>query len=182
MVIDELSNQFWSRTNATNYSANGYPTRIATITKPSGDGVVAMGDGGSYAPKHLLLLPYGVGSATNTFGIRILCWAPTALGIGLPLWIPEELATYAITVGSGTGVAGADLTTTSLFATTITCTGGPTFVTAGAAPICPDWFQISPGSNANGLICIESLGFPLLEVIFTTGASITSCNSLYRKK
>lgn len=182
MVIDELSNDSWARTHATNYSTNGYPARVPTITKPSGDGVVPMGDAGNYSPKHLKLIPYGVGSSTNTFAMKVLGWRPTRLNIGLPLWIPVELCTYAVTVGTGTGVAGADLTTTSLFATTITSTGGPTFITTGAPPICPDWCQISPGTNAIGMICQESFGFPLLEIIFTTGGSITSANSLYAKK
>ncbi len=181
MVIDDLSNQFWSQTNLTNYSTNGYPTRIPTTTKPSGDGVIAFGDGGNYSPKHLVLIPYGVGSS-STFSLKVLGWRATNLGLGVPLWVPVAFATYAITVGTGAGIAGADLGTTSLFATTITSTGGPTFITSGAAPICPDWFQISPTGNIIGMICQESFGFPVLEVIFTTGGSATSCNALYCKR
>ena len=181
MLVDKLSNQVWAQTHATNYSTNGYPTRIPTVTQPSGDGVIAFGHTGEYSPANLILVPYGAGSATNTFSLQVLGWRATKLGIGAPLCIPVSLGTYAITLGSGTGVAGADLTTAALFATTITMTGGPTFETSGAAPVVLDWCQISPGSNAIGMISCASFGFRFLEVIYTTGGSATSCNALYCK-
>jgi hypothetical protein len=185
MVIDTLSNETYALTNSVNYSTNGYPSRIPTTTAPSGDGVIPMGHMGGYSPNHLILVPFGVGSSTNTFTMQILGWRATKLPPGqpasLPLWIPVNLGEYTITLGTATGVAGADLTTTSLFNTTITFTGGPTFVTAGAAPVSLDWLQISPGSNKIGMISVRSFGFRFMETIYSTGGSATSCNSLYCK-
>lgn len=183
MYPDVLSNENWALTNpVANYSTNGYPTKINTLTMPSGDGVIPFGHLGEACPPNLVLVPFGVGSSSNTFSLKVLGWRATKLGIGQPLWVPVALSTFAITVGTGTGIAGADLDTTALFATTITCSYGPTFVTVGDNPhALGNWFELSPTSNVQGAIVVPSLGFRFLEVIFTTGGSITSCNALYCK-
>lgn len=195
MLIDERSAQLWQLTNpGGNYDNNGYPTRIPKTALPNvvaadthlqaaGDGVLMCGWGGAVAPRSLLLVPFGAGSSGNTFALKVLGWRPTTGSFGgtqkPALWVPVVLCTCAVTVGTGTGIAGADLTTTALFATTITMTGGPTFITSGAAPVTPDWFEISPTGNDIGMIAVRTFGFPFLEVIFTTGGSATNCNSLY---
>lgn len=192
MIIDVLTGDLALTNPGGNYTANGYPTRIPKIARPdqvtaqvtsAGDGVVTCGLLGSITAQRLLLIPIGVGSATNTFGMKILGWSMTNLGIPnvQPLWIPEELVTYAVVLGSAAGVTGAELTSATLFATTITSTGGPTFITSGAPPVSLDWFQISPGSNAIGIIMQPTFGHRFIEVVFTTGGSATSCNCLYRK-
>lgn len=181
MQIEQLSVQSWQRTNATNYSTSGYPTRIPTLVTPAGDGVIPFGHDGGLTSLNLLLLLYGVGSSTNTFSFKILGWAPTKFNVGVPLWVPTVMMIGQATLGTGAGIAGADVDATGLFATTITCSVGPTFVTTGAAPIIPDWFQVSPGSNDIGMVVCRSFGFRFLEVIFTTGGSATSCNALWRK-
>ena len=183
MTIYDLSNECWAQTNpVASVTATTFPSKIPTTTQPSGDGVIVFGHGGGEdCPGHLMLIPYGAGSATNTMNVQVIGWRATRLNIGVKLWIPVVLCTYAVTLGTGTGVAGADLTTTALFATTITSTGGPTFITSGAAPVSIDWLQISPGSNGIGMISQRSFGFRLLEVIFNTNSSATSCNALYCK-
>lgn len=186
-----LSEEVWSLTNkGGNANNNGYPSRIPTTTRPdlvaagtgvqaAGDGVIPFGHQGMECAGWLHLIPFGAGIATNTFSMKVLGWRATKLAIGIPLWIPVELCTIAVTLGTAAGVTGADLTAASLFATTITMTGGPTFITTGAAPICPDWFQISPGSNSIGMVSVSSLGFRFLETIYTTGGVATSCNALW---
>jgi len=183
MVFDELSNPTWARVAPVNANNNGFPARINTVTQPSGTGVVEFGGTlGGFCPRNLVLLPYGTGVATNTFLMNILGWRATALAVGQPLWTPIQLGAFTVTLGTGTGVAGADLDTTALFATTITTTYGPTFVTAGQVPFVPaHWFELSPGTNVQGAIVVPSLGFRFLEVIFSTGASATGCNALYCK-
>lgn len=198
IIISRLSNQVWKLTNpGGNFSNNGYPTRAPQTTNPTqtalstglqaiGDGVIPFGEqigsiGGQFCPTNLMLIPIGTGSST-TFGMKILGWRPTAINASLgplPLWVPVTLATYAVTLGTAAGIANSELGTTTLFATTITSTGGPTFITSGAEPVIPDWCQISPGSNAIGCIIQASLGFRYLEVIYTTGGSATDCNALW---
>lgn len=181
MVIDQLCKEWWVKALATNYATNGYPTKVPTTTLPSGNGVIDMA-GGDYVPGHLLIIPYGTGSATNTGSMKVLGWRDTNMNPGNPqrrLWIPVELCTVAITLGTGAGVANADLDTTALFATTLTMTGGPTFITSGAAPVSLDWFEISPGSNGIGMISVPTFGFKKMELIFTTAGSATDLNALY---
>lgn len=178
----------WQRTHATNYPTSGYPTRLNTFTHPSGDGIIPMGgsvlagSGGMECPTGILLQPYAIGSATNTFSLKVLGWTPTKLNVGQPLWTNFVIGEFAITLGTGAGIAGGDVLNTELFATTITATYGPLFVTTGQAAYSKySWGFLAPGSNAQGVIFVPSFGCRLLEVIYTTGGSATSCNSLYRK-
>ncbi len=181
MVIDQLCKEWWQPVLTANYSTNGYPTKIPTTTMPSGSGVISM-SGGNYVPGHLLLIPYGTDASTHTGSLKVLGWRDTNINPGNPqmrLWIPVELCTVAFTLGTAVGVANGDLGTTQAFATTITMTGGPTFITSGAAPVSLDWWEISPGSNAIGLVSVPTFGFKKMEVIFTTGGVVTDCNALY---
>lgn len=191
--VYELSNQTWALTNpGGNFSNNGYPTRIPSVTSPAqvavstglqaiGDGVIAFGHLGADCPRGLLLIPIGTGSDDNTFSITILGWRATRLGVGLPLWVPTVLGVYQATLGTAVGVVNSDLGTTTRFADTVTMSVGPTFVTSGAAPVTEDWFMSSPSNNAIGAIFQRTYGFRYLEVIFTTGGSATDCNALYCK-
>ncbi len=181
MVIDQLSKEWWLPVLTANYATGSYPSKIPTVTRPSGSGVIDM-TGGDYVPGHLLLIPYGTDAGTHTAGMKVLGWRDTNQNPGNPqmrLWVPVVLCTVAITLGSAAGVANADLGTTQKFATTMTMTGGPTFITSGAAPVCLDWFEISPGSNAIGLVSVPTFGFKMMEVIFTTGSDVTDINALY---
>lgn len=199
MILDVYSIAGEQLTNpGGNFSHNGYSSRPPSITPPNkvvdanlaalGDGVIFCGaapdllsDGGMETTPYVYLTPIGVGSSTNTFAMTVLGWEVTKLGVGTPLWIPITLAAYAVTLGTATGVANSDLGTTTLFATSITFTGGPVGVSSGMNPTSLDWFVISPGSNAIATIKQATLGYRFLEVLFTTGGSATSCNCLWRK-
>lgn len=176
--------QQYQKACGTNYSANGYPTRIATKTMPSGDGVIPCGQGGYETVSHITILPFGTGSDNNTFGMKVLGWKqtniPTTPGV-LSLWIPHELITFALTLSAAVGVSGTQIGSTQRFADTITSTGGPTFITSGALPIIDDWFQCSPAGDIPGVIKQPTFGFQLLELIFTTGGVATDCNALWSK-
>ncbi len=181
MVIDQLSKEWWTPALTANSSATSYPSKIPTLTPPSGSGVINMA-GGDYVPGHLLIIPYGTGSATNTGTMKVLAWRDTNMNPGNPqmrLWIPVPLCTIGFTLGTGGGATNADLDTTTLFATTITMTGGPTFITSGAPPVSLDWLEVSPGSNGIGCISVPTFGFKRMELIFTNNSSATDVNALY---
>jgi hypothetical protein len=197
-----LSGMDWKATNpGGNYSTNGYPTRGSTFTSPAlvtsgvvaqGDGVIAVGESpgapgetppGIIAAKHLVLVPYGIGSQSNTFGMQVLGWRKTKLGGGTELWIPVALATYSVTLGTNVeGLANGSLNATTLFATAIAMTGGPLGVTSAFVPTSEDFFTIAPTSTIGAAwIKIPTFGFRFVEVVFTTGGSATSCNCLWEK-
>lgn len=201
MLIEQLTEGLKLTNPGGNFTNNGYPTRIPTITRPDGiavstglqsvgDGVVGIGHGGGVCPQWLGVIPIGAGSSSNTFTIRILHWKETKQGLQgvLPLWVPVTYAEWTVTLGTATGAAGSDIPVTQLFATTITMTGGPTLITNAAAPtaltaapIVPNWFNLGFGSNAIGMLVVPTFGAKFLEVIYSTGGSATSCNGLYTK-
>src|SRR5580692_10209801 len=182
-VLTDLSQEAYYSVG-TDVTSASFPTIAPTTVKPTGSGVISFGNSGSICPKWLELIPYGTGVATNTFTMQVIGWtsARSQGSILADLWVPVPLATYAVTLGTGAGVAGSALGSTYLFATTITSTGGPTFITSGAAPIVEGWFQISPGSNGIAFISQASLGHRFLQVIFETGSSTTACNAIYRRR
>jgi hypothetical protein len=171
------------RVRATSYASAGYPTRIATVTKPSGDGVILCGDTGYETVSHIKIVPFGAGADAGTFGMKVLGWMVTAEpGVGTKqLWTPVELVTFAVALTTKVGVDGTPVTSTDRFCDTITSTGGRTFITSGAAPIVDRWFQISPTGDAIGMIMQPTLGFQLLELIFDNQSSATNCNALWSK-
>lgn len=187
VMLHDLSSLAYKRVRATNYSTNGYPSRVPTVTAPSGDGVVLLNDPktpGQVTPRSMILIPYGTDASTHTFTIKMLGWRPTLLNLGPQLWMPVQIAEFTATLGTAAGVANADLGTTQQFATTIVLTtNGPTWQNAAAPntipPVVPDLFIVSPGSNNIGAIFLRNLGFPIVEIIFSTGGVVTDCNSLY---
>jgi hypothetical protein len=166
----------------------------------SGDGVIAMGSDGGIAPICLQLLGIGVGS-TTTFKTNVYGWCDTpgnfinegggtapagSYGINQKLWIPLLLATYTWTLGTAAGIAGSDIGTTELFATTVVTTFGPVYGTGPAQSMQIAYGgggQIySPGSNAIAMVELLIEGFRFVEVTFNMNSSSTSANCLYRKK
>lgn len=185
MIIDELSQQSWAVLRPTNYSTNGFPAYVPTLTPPSGAGVVPFGHSGAMSARGLLIVPYGAGAATNTFLIKVVGWRATNLGVGFPLWIPIQIGAWTATLGTQPGIVNSDVPATQLFADTILCTYGPTLNNAAAPntipPIIPDYASFSPTGNLTGMILVRSFGFRFLEVGFSTGGVATSANGLYSK-
>jgi hypothetical protein len=202
-MLIQLRSDKWSLTNpGGNYTNNGYPTRIPTTTRPDlaatstglqavGDGVIPVGHNGQMGASGMALIPFGAGSATNTFSFQVLGWTQTTTQYGkavngltvlqnanLELWIPVLLGTFAVTLGTGTGIAGSDIGTSQLFATSITTSYGPVYGTGAVQSSAGSIY--SPGSNSIGMVTIAIMSFKFVEVIYTTGGSATSGNALYR--
>jgi hypothetical protein len=207
MHLDERSDQFWAITNpGANVTVSSFSSRIPTSVSPekvtvgvntAGDGVIGCGQttglqssGGSYSPRWIMLIPFGVGAADTTMNLRVLGWTPTiGLGGGSPqqLWIPTNLGTYQATMGGSTGVAGADIGSGSNFADGITLTdSGPSFINSAAPntipPIIEGWFIQTVVDDGIAMLSVPTFGFRFIEVIFNTNSSVTSCNALYRKR
>jgi len=137
-----------------------------------------------------MLIPYGVGATDTTMNLRVLGWAST-IGIGggsaQRLWIPTNLGTYQATMGASTGVAGTDIGSGSNFADAITLTdSGPSFINSAAPntipPIIEGWFVQTVVDDGIAMLCVPTFGFRFLEVLYNTNGSMTSMNSLYRKR
>lgn len=185
-----LSPGGYKKVRATNYSTNGYPTRVPTTTPPAPSGTGAMPDGmipcgweGATSHPHVLVIPFGVDASTHTFGLTVLGWRPTAVNpdkTDMALWIPVPLCTVTCTTSTTLpGIVNSDVDNTQSFCTTLAMTGAGVGVSSGMAVTSPDWFTITGTAVGVGMLKVPTLGFVFLEVIFTTGGVDTSCNALW---
>lgn len=176
------------RVRQVNYTTNGYPTRIPTLTKPTiadtGSATAQVAyeatgpDGGGRIANGIKLLPFGVGANNVTFSLRVIGWEFTIDSIGssltVPVWVPVPLIEVACTVSSTpVGVASGYLTATDAFADTIAITGA----TGNQGVNCD---VNSPANDTIASVYVDLKGCLMWEVIFTTGGSATSCNALYK--
>lgn len=153
--------------NATSATFTG---KTPTTTKPSGTGVwdmLAEATGlhlSRSLSKFINLIPYGVGSDTNTFSMRIWGWSKT--NDTTPVWIPQLLTEVSCAISTGTSFA--NLTASNYCVDTITTVAGDT-----NAQI------ITPANDIPGSLLLHMRGCELIEFDFDmTGA--TSANCLWR--
>jgi hypothetical protein len=194
MTLEEYSAEMMVSVLATDYATTTYPTIIPTTTSPGGGaGVISFGDGGSVACRNLLLVPYGTGSPTNTFLMKIYGWRKfrnTAKNPSVALWIPTQIFEFEATLGNSTGVAGSDLAATYNFADAVALPGtsstGVTINPATDIAISPNWFGTTMELNTDVAWCmVPSFGFRYLQVVFATAATggtpVTNCNAMWCK-
>lgn len=149
---------------ATNDTSNSFTAKVATVTRPSGDGVVTIEQVGRYTRNNVILVPYGIGSDNNTMSMRVINWKEIS-----GLWIPLIVCEVACTLSTSVGVAANAVLNTERFADTIALTYG----NAGI-----DCQVFSPANNTPGHVTVDAKGATILEVIFSRGGSATSCNAL----
>lgn len=160
----------WFKARATNSTDGSFPSRVPTVTAPtSNDGTITIQ---SY-PVWLAIVPYGTGSATNTFNVRVIGWrqyGSTGSTAGV-LWVPTPLLEFAVTLGTTTGVAATEVLNTELFATTL---GDPT---TGIGNLGVNCQQITPGDNSISHYMFDTHGSSVIEVLFDM-VTATSGNAL----
>lgn len=177
MTIDTPSTPCYPVCTA-NVTASSITEPVPTTTEPSGSGVIAWGRGGEVAATALKLIPYGVGSDTNTFNMNVYGWEhyPELQQVGLGLWVPVMLATFTgCELDSGMpGLAGAVLGSTQYFCSDITLALGNSGISVEV---------VSPGHANNKIahVVIDAKGARYVEVRFGTGGSATSANALWRR-
>lgn len=184
MLLETLSTPF-AKVRPTNQTSASFISKIPTLVTPPAAAVTAATDqtiietgkgGGAFIQNMGLFVPYGIGSDTNTFSMRIIGWDriwTTSATQRIELWVPVLLAEFLCTLSSGLpGIATAPVLNTEYFCNTITTTYGNDNVSSE---------RNNPA--AAGLLChavVDLKGFHKIEVTFSTGSSATSCNALYR--
>jgi hypothetical protein len=169
VLIETLSGPF-RKAKATNATDTSFPSRIPTLTEPSGDGVHNLAqDGQGLAQNRAVIVPYALGDDDDVFALRIIGWR--AVGTGpTRLWIPVILGELTCTVSTAIGIAGAEVLNTERFADTLA------IVTGGNG----DWIDVnSPTGNIIAFATVNLHGFQKVEFTFdaTTGDP-TSMNAL----
>ncbi len=181
MQIETISMPY-RKARSVSQTSNGYVAKIPTVTEPAGDAatatgasVIDLGVGGVIAQNFLLIVPYGTGSDTNTFSLRVIGWRvlPGVQGTTKDLWVPVNLLELACTLTTAVGIAGSPIGTGERFCDTITVTKGSTL--SGEAP---SENILSPANDTIGCALVDLKGFQKVELSFTTGSSATDCNAL----
>lgn len=170
MLIDVRAADLFITNPTANVTAVSITLPVPQLTAPAGDGVFDIGrpEGGIAAPG-VKLIPYGAGSATNTFTMSVYGWQHTLGGASKQLWVPTILASFTCTLCTAPGVAGADANASQLFCGTIA-------LAIGNANISNE--VLSPATNDIGHVIVSTKGVRLMQVLFGTGSSATSCNAL----
>lgn len=176
----------WQRARQVNATDSSFPTRLITATEPAnslGTNAAQATSGSVFdlanpsksdvSQNGLILKPYGSGSNTNTFSLRVIGWSYLIEGDpNTAIWDPTILVELQATISSTPiGLAGKLVKATDLFATSIA-------VTTGNANVSME--QVSPGSGIAAHAVVDLKGFQKVEFVFTTGSSATDCNLLWR--
>lgn len=168
-------------TAAANATATSFQSRIPTTTEPTvgdsstsgtvGGGIIRVGGGEKFVPNNLLIVPFGTGSDTNTFKMRLLGWKATKGGLATRLWVPIPLVEYTCTVTTAVGIAAKYLVATDRFCDTLSLASGYN------ANVSTE--LITPTGDIIASLVVDVKGFDLLEFQFDRNSSATSCNALY---
>lgn len=172
MQIDERTGPFQIAYPTANSTAASVVEPVPSYTRPSGDGVIDFhSDLGGIAPTRMLVLPYGVGSAStmilNLYGWRALP-GKTAGNVGL--WIPFFLSSFTVTLCTVPGLDHADLAANQRMAGTIVVIKGGT--------VGLDYGINSPTGNSVASLWQSLLGASIVSVLTGLNSSSTSCNAL----
>jgi len=172
MQIDERTGPFKVAFPTANSTAASIVEPVPTYSRPSGDGVIDFNsEFGGIAPKRMLVLPFGVGSATtlimNVYGWRIL---PALTAPHVPIWIPYFLSSYTVTLCTVPGLDNADVGSTQRFAGTIVIIKGGT--------VGLDYGIHSPTGNSVASFWQNLDGASLFSIVTGLNSSSTSVNAL----
>lgn len=152
-----------SRVRATSSTDSTFPSKVPTVTAPSGDGVI--GDPiVQGAPDWVQVIPFGDGADNATFDLRVIGWKVSDLG----LWVPTILAQAACTLSAAVGVASTEVLATQRFVDTMTLTQVLTNVDSKLS---------SPTGDQVASFQVETRGCALIEITFDLG-SATGANAL----
>lgn len=163
-MVDTLI-QIYQRARTSNATDASFPSKVATLTEPTGAGVIKPHRMGSMGSGVVLVTPYGAGADNTTFDMRVISWRQTTL----LLWVPTIICQVSCTLSAAVGVAATDVLDTDRFADTIT-------LGIGNAGI--DCQVFSPANDTAGHVILDAKGASLVEITFDmTGA--TSGNALY---
>jgi len=173
MLLETLS-QPLKKALATNSTATSFASKVDTLTEPTGDGVHAAGILAGVSQNAVVVYPFAVASANDTFSMRVIGWHKVLLSTGVAQWVPVVLAELACTVGAATGVAGGAEVATELYADTITIVG--TTANAGV-----DIDVVSPANDTKASATIDLKGAQKFEFTFDNTRSGTSFNTLFRQ-
>lgn len=160
---------------------NGFPSRIPTVTKPTGTGVIDIGSTVNDGAQHAFVIPIGTGANNATFSLRLIAWqlVPGSNdGNVRDLWVPTILAELTATLSAAVGVDKTPAVSTVRFADTITIVKEP--VTVADVTNAGSVLIFSQANDLPAWAKVPLHGAQLLEWTITTGGSATAADALVR--
>ena len=148
-----------SKTNVTTQVVGVLATKYATATKPvTGTNNIIVG-----APlNYLKVSPWFVNAATSaTHSVRVIGWSFCK---DVELWMPHALARVACTLNTSA--------TATLNGTAAMCASSSLVNSEGDAKL-----MISAAGSTNGFFVVDTMGFELIELHFTTTVATAVCNA-----
>ncbi len=152
------------KARAVNCTSSSFPSRIPTLTEPSGDAGTATGASVidlclTEGPMQngCKLVAYGAGSDNDTFAMRVIGWQAIGKKPAAQLWIPVVLAELTCTLSAVIGVAGGLLITTDRLCDTLV-------IVTGNAGVSVD--VVSPTGDVVAHAMVDLKGFQKLEICF----------------
>lgn len=170
------------RLRTTNENASAFASKVPTITKPSGDGVLDLTKNGNIVPSKIMLWPILLSSDNDVSSMRILGWNSVLLDTFVTLWIPTIIGEFVCTACGCVGVAGAAVLNTERFCDTIVPVAGRLEdydIAAGTAEI-SDVAILSPTNDTPAHIYMPTRGFEMLEATSDQTTGTGTFNVLYR--
>lgn len=175
-----MTSQDFQKVRSVNCTDTAFPTKIPTLTEPTGDAGTAGGSsiidlrlGSGTTPSEIIIVPYGIGDDDDVFAMRIIGWKPIRRDFSNVEWIPTKLLEITCTMCTDVGVVGGAIINTERYCDTLVGVG-----TSFNDDITIRIF--SPADNTIARARVELEGFSKIEFTFdmTTGAP-TNGNCLY---
>jgi hypothetical protein len=180
----------WVRARVTNTTDNGFPSRVATPTEPSGLGDsaaqatasavfdIANGLPGMSEYNRMMVKPFAAGADNVTFSVRVIAWNLTlgrdgSLSPTLKCWTPQVMAEVACTASTDVGTGSRAVASTDRFADTLSITNTTANQGVGID-------LVTNAANLGAYFIVDLRGAQKVELTFTTGGSATNCNALVR--
>lgn len=159
-----------ARVLTTSSTATSFASKVATVTEPTGEGVISLIKGndkhGRDGYETIELMPFGGGADDETFDMRAVGWRKVN-SQPYALWVPTVICEASVVLCSATGVAGTAVLNTDFFADAITVNKG---------------IGIVPSLTANTMAAVLIVavdGFEKVEVTFDRTGTSDTANALY---
>lgn len=162
---------------ATNANTSSFPSKVATITEPTNDGVLNILDTGVTIPQWAHILPYGLGANNDAASMRVIGWRRVrGTTTDITLWVPEVLCEVACTFSAAVGIAGAPVLNTEAFADTITIVSEPTITADVTRQGTVEVY--SPANDTQAYINVRLNGVEKIELTWDQTTNNPTTNAL----
>ncbi len=167
------------RWRTANENASSFASKIATVTKPTNDGVLDLTAYMHTISDYIKLLPILLGSDNDASSMRVIGWHSVLLDTFTTLWVPVPIGEFVCTASAAVGIAGAAVLNTERFCDTLAPVALMTrdLKIAAGTSLNSTYGYLTPTNELIGHLIIPIGGFEMLELTSdqTTGTATFNC-------